>query len=304
VGRLRDFYRPREATDLTETGNLKKLIEEAAKLTRPRWKDQALAEGRQFEVLYELEEVTPIACNPSEIREMLVNLIFNAVDAMPRGGKLTLRTYHQEGRVAFDVGDSGTGMTEEVRKRCMEPFFSTKGEKGTGLGLAMVFGIVQRHDGKLDIESELGVGTTFKISFPPRFAVEEVATQKIHAKANRPLHILYAEDDPELRTIIPYTLEAQGHFVTIAIDGSEALLRLEDRNFDLLMTDFSMPVVNGEQLAVAAKKIARDMPVILLTGFGNMNRADGVLPNGVDLIVEKPFTSRDLETAIGRVLTL
>jgi len=166
VGRLREFYRPREAADVFETVNLNEIIEEAVALTQPKWRDQALADGRTIEVQLELEKVSTIAGNPSELREILTNLIFNSVDAMPDGGIITARTQRVDDLVVFELIDTGLGMSEEVRTHCLEPFFSTKGDKGTGLGLSMVFGVIKRHDGELEIESQPGQGTTFRISFP------------------------------------------------------------------------------------------------------------------------------------------
>ena len=167
VSRLRDFYRPREICDVFEAVDLNVLLERAVPTTQPKWKDQALAEGRTISVELDLEKLPSINASEAEIRSLATNLIFNAVDAMPQGGTITLRTRRcDEGGALMEVADSGTGMTEEVRTRCLEPFFSTKGEKGTGLGLAMVFGIVQRHGATIDLQSEPGAGTTFSIRFP------------------------------------------------------------------------------------------------------------------------------------------
>ncbi|MES2570140.1 MAG: ATP-binding protein, partial [Verrucomicrobiota bacterium] len=145
VRRLRHFYRPRHEDDLFEIADLRILLDQASHLSRPRWKDQALAEGRVISVRLDLQQVPTVACNPSEMREVMINLIFNALDAMPQGGTLTLRTRTDRERALFEISDTGIGMNEEVRARCLEPFFTTKGEKGTGLGLAMVFGIIRRH---------------------------------------------------------------------------------------------------------------------------------------------------------------
>jgi len=142
------------------------VIEQTVSLTQPKWKTQARSSGRTIEVVTNLEDVPPVTGNPSELREALTNLIFNAVDAMPEGGTITLRSHSEDQAVLCEVSDTGTGMSEDVRTRCLEPFFSTKGDKGTGLGLSMVFGTIKRHNGTLDIESAVGRGSTFRIRFP------------------------------------------------------------------------------------------------------------------------------------------
>ena len=165
VSRLRDFYRPR-ATAESQVMELKEVLHQAVLMTQPKWKDPARRAGTDIIVEAELQHLPIMRGNPAELREMMTNLIFNAVDAMPNGGTLTLRASEHQGSVLVEVADTGAGMTPEVRSRCLDPFFSTKGDKGTGLGLAMVFGIVQRQQGHIDIESEVGVGTTFRITLP------------------------------------------------------------------------------------------------------------------------------------------
>jgi signal transduction histidine kinase len=166
VSRLRDFYRSRESEDVFATVDLNEVIEQSVSLTQPKWKTQALTSGRKIEMKLDLEKLPPVSGNPAELREALTNLIFNAVDAMPAGGTVTLRSRTEDNAVLFEISDTGTGMSEDVRTRCLEPFFSTKGDKGTGLGLSMVFGIIKRHNGTLDIESAVDRGSTFRIRFP------------------------------------------------------------------------------------------------------------------------------------------
>jgi signal transduction histidine kinase len=166
VSRLRNFYRSRESEDIFAAVDLNEVIEQSVSLTQPKWKTQALTSGRKIEMELDLEKLPPVSGNPAELREALTNLIFNAVDAMPAGGTVTLRSHPEDNAVLFEISDTGTGMSEDVRTRCLEPFFSTKGEKGTGLGLSMVFGIIKRHNGTVDIESAVGRGSTFRIRLP------------------------------------------------------------------------------------------------------------------------------------------
>ena len=165
VSRLRDFYRPRNTAE-SQVVDLKEVLHQAIMMTQPKWNDPARLSGTEIVVAAELKHLPPMRGNPSELREMMTNLIFNAVDAMPDGGTLTVRSSEVPGSVVLEVADTGAGMSPEVRARCLDPFFSTKGDKGTGLGLAMVFGIVQRQCGQIEIQSAPGVGTTFRITLP------------------------------------------------------------------------------------------------------------------------------------------
>jgi signal transduction histidine kinase len=172
VSRLRDFYRPR-ATAESQVVDLREVLHLAVLMTQPKWQDPNRPAGAEIVVKVELQHLPSMRGNPAELREMLTNLIFNAVDAMPNGGTLSFRTSEAAGSVLLEVSDTGTGMTPEVRARCLDPFFSTKGDKGTGLGLAMVFGIVQRQLGHIEIETAPSAGTTFRIHLPAADRVGE-----------------------------------------------------------------------------------------------------------------------------------
>jgi signal transduction histidine kinase len=164
VSRLRDFYRPRGAADLFETLDLKEIALQSIALAKPRAAQREAGKAVAFETDL-VDDVTGSGIG-AELREVLTNLIFNALDAIPGQGLVTLRTRQQAGEVVVEVSDTGAGMSAEVRQRCLEPFFTTKGDQGTGLGLAMVFGIIKRHQGTLEIESEPSKGTTVRILLP------------------------------------------------------------------------------------------------------------------------------------------
>jgi signal transduction histidine kinase len=174
VSRLRDFYRQRDETEIFEPVDLLEALTEAISMTQPRWHDEALAQGRHITVEQEFRPLQMIACHGGEIREVVANLIFNSVDALPQGGKIVVRAYSQGQNAVFEVQDDGIGMTEEVSARCMEPFVTTKGERGTGLGLAMVYWIVQRHHGGIEIESKLGEGALVRVRLPLLFQDSKV----------------------------------------------------------------------------------------------------------------------------------
>ncbi len=296
VSRLREFYRADKGHKPFAPVNLKRLLEQTITLTRPRWKEQAQAAGVHIDVSLELEPVPPIAGEESALREVLTNLIFNAVDAMPAGGTLTLRTRRDGDTALIEVADTGTGMTEEVRQRCLEPFFSTKGEHGTGLGLSMVFGIVQRHSGSLDLRSAPGRGTTFTISLPLMDAVVGHADESKIIRTQPALRILVVDDEAPVRDTLAAILVADGHQVTLATDGSQGLKQFGAAEFDLVITDKAMPGMNGDQMAAAIKRVAPKTPIILLTGFGLFyDKKD--FPD-IDVLASKPVRIPALREAI------
>ena len=249
----------------------------------------------------------------SEIREALVNLIFNATDAMPDGGTLTLRTRvtpdsQSRPRVAVEVCDTGLGMDADTRRRCLEPFFTTKGERGTGLGLAMVYGIVRRHAGEIEIESEPGVGTTFRLIFPAVTDPAPAGTQPVDTAVPARQRILVVDDDPLLIQSLRHILEGDGHVVVSAKGGQEGIDTFRANaagpdHFAVVFTDLGMPTVDGRQVAGAVKKTSPSTPVVLLTGWGERLLAEGTVPPGVDQVLSKPPKLRDLRQALARCLS-
>jgi len=236
VTRMRDFYRKREEHQPLLPVRLNQLSQQVIELTRPRWRDISHQRGISVEVKLDFDANLPdVIGTESELREALTNLIFNAVDALPEGGIITVRTRVRSwtpGRVrvqapthvVLEVSDTGTGMDEETRKRCLEPFYSTKGQRGTGLGLAMVYGVVQRHDGTIEIESAPGQGATFRLVFPLREA-PPTATGGASAgpPALPPVRLLFVDDEPLLRELVTSILECEGHTVEVPDGGQGSL---------------------------------------------------------------------------------
>lgn len=299
VSRLREFYRPAENNEVRVPVNLNEVVTQAVSLTAPKWKGKCLADGIQIDIQTNLLEVPNIAANAAELREVFTNLIFNAVDAMPTGGSITISTSPFAGGVELTVSDTGTGMTEAERKRCLEPFFTTKGERGTGLGLAVVYGIIQRHSGTIEIASEPGVGTTFAIHFPSTGTAAQVLSPTKDWRSN-PLRILIVDDQEIICELISEHLAADGHTTTSAKNGKEALELFANSEFDLVLTDQSMPGMNGIQLCNAIKASKPETPVVLLTGFGDeiLDQASSDHPLDVDLVLCKPASQADLRRAI------
>ena len=305
VKRLREFYRPRDEAELLPLVAIDAIARQAVSLTQPKWKDQAQARGVSIEVQTALADTPLIAGSESALREMLTNMIFNSVDAMPHGGTITLRSRVERGCVVLEVADTGTGMTDEVRNRCLEPFFTTKGDEGTGLGLPMVYGIARRHGSAVEIESAPARGTTFRIRLPIEPTAppdEEVLVEARRGPELRMLRVLVVDDEPKIRSLVGAYLAADRHLVETATDGYDGLDKLRTGRFDLIITDRSMPKMSGDQLAAAAKRLHPDTPILLLTGFGEMMADQEERPEGVDLIVGKPVTMDALRDAIAKLI--
>ena len=316
VARMREFYRQREPQLLNRPLSLNHLVQQVVDLTRARWSDMPQQRGIVIRLHTELAVDLPQALGiESEIREALINLVFNAVDAMPEGGELTLRTRAVAAsdldagasRAQLEVEDTGFGMDDETRRRCLEPFFTTKGERGTGLGLAMVYGTAQRHGADIEIHSMPGRGTTIELRFPTS-AMMAFDGPDAPAAADAPaqrLRVLLVDDDPLLLKALQDMLEADGHTVIASnggqagIDAFNAALEAGE-SFSLVVTDLGMPYVDGRKVASAVKRASPETPVILLTGWGQRLVADGDIPASVDHVLSKPPKLRELRLALAR----
>jgi signal transduction histidine kinase len=303
VSRLREFYRPVETDEEFPVVDLAKIVQQAVALTEPKWRRQTQATGLTVEVSAEAKASPFVAGEESALREVLTNLIFNAVDAMPQGGRISLETSIEGDDAVVRVRDNGTGMTESVRQRCLEPFFSTKGERGTGLGLSMVYGIIERHRGKLEIESAPGDGTTFIIRLPIADATAiEDSDSSAHAESNSSLNVLIVDDEPRVLEVVSAYLRCDGHSVSTAASGREALEKFRRNQFDLVVLDRVMPEMSGDQTARFIKQVNARIPVIMLTGFGALIEVSGSQPAAVDVVLSKPVTLDALRKTIGKLL--
>jgi signal transduction histidine kinase/DNA-binding response OmpR family regulator len=305
VARMREFYRPREAELALAPLDLNAIIGQVVELTRARWSDMPQQRGVVITVSTELSKGLPPAAGvESEIREALTNLIFNAVDAMPEGGTLTIRTASAGQRTVLEVADTGIGMDEETCRRCLEPFFTTKGERGTGLGLAMVYGVVKRHTAEMHIDSAPGRGTRIRITFPASRGSTSIAPRgEASAVVCPPLRILLIDDDPLVLRSLKDALEAEGHTITAANDARDGVEKfraaLAANPFAIVITDLGMPHLDGRGVARAVKEASPATPLILLTGWGQSHDPSGGLPPGVDRVLGKPPKLRELREALG-----
>jgi CheY-like chemotaxis protein len=276
--------------------DLNELVEDVVEMTRPRWQN--------VETVLELGTIPLAAADPPSIREVLVNLILNAADAMPEGGRVTLRTWATVDGVHCAVSDTGTGMSDEVRRRVFEPFFTTKGVRSTGLGLSVNYGIIQRHGGALTVETEPGRGTTITFRLP-------IAQDRGHGTAARtatstvPLRVLLIDDEAAVRGAVADLLAEDGHQVTEAGGGPEGLACLaKGPRVDLVLTDLGMLGMNGWDVARAVRSAYPTTVVGLITGWNEGLEPKPSAPVEVDLIVRKPVTQEILRDVVAQTRAL
>ncbi|HET6568643.1 MAG TPA: ATP-binding protein [Rhodothermales bacterium] len=316
VARMREFYRQREEQVKLAPVDLNRLVSQVVDLTRARWSDMPQQRGAVIEMQVEpAPDLPAILGVESEIRAALTNLIFNAVDAMPEGGTLTLRTSapaadpDAEGvasvpHVQIEVADTGVGMDEETGRRCLEPFYTTKGDRGTGLGLAMVYGMAQRHGAEINIASTVGEGTTVRLLFPvPVATTDGQAPSDAAYPVPWRLRILVVDDDPLLLKSLCDTLEGEGHVVVTANSGQAGIDAFRDakangKPFSAVITDLGMPYMDGREVARIIKEISAATPVIMLTGWGRRLKDDGEAVSHVDRVLSKPPRLRELRETL------
>ena len=304
VRRMREFGRQDAGRDEQLPIDLNRVVLQTLELTEPRWKDQAQAMGRTIHIATDLQPVPLITGEEFAMREVLTNLIFNAVDALNQGGTLTLGTALRGGDLILWVSDTGVGMSEETRQRCLEPFFTTKGQQGTGLGLSLVHGIVQRHGGTLEIASQPGRGTTVTLRLPIPRSAPQSENPPAESTQTKSLRVLVVDDEPLVCEVVTEWLTTDGHTVATAQNGAAALQQFRADQFDLVLTDKAMPDMSGEQLAVALHESGAAVPVILMTGFGDLMKAAGEKPPHVRAILSKPMTGASFRAVLAEVFPL
>jgi len=309
LGRLQTFYRPREGESRPIDFDLNALLQQVADITRARWSDMPQERGIVIHLRMDLAPDLPrIMGAENEIRDALTNLVLNAVDAMPEGGTLTLRSRVSAAgddgplRASAEVIDTGVGMSEATRRRCFEPFFTTKGERGTGLGLAMVYGMAQRHGADCEIESNLGHGTTVRLSFPVMPALPGAPAARTRHSVP-PLRILVVDDDPLILQSLRDILEFDGHVVVTADGGQSGIdeflaAREADRAFDIVISDVGMPNVDGRTLGASIRSVEPGISIILLTGWGQRLQAEPDVSRYADRVLSKPPRMSELRTAL------
>jgi signal transduction histidine kinase/ActR/RegA family two-component response regulator/predicted negative regulator of RcsB-dependent stress response len=293
IRRIQDFARQRPSREF-ETISIADLLKDACEMTRPRW--EARSEFAQTRFALHADCQAFVKGDPVELREVLVNMIYNAIDAMPSGGEIRLSTQENRERVVICVGDTGTGMSPEVKQRLFDPFFTTKGKAGTGMGLAVSFGIIRRHDGSIEVDSEPGRGTTFKISLPKVVATSTAAADAlceppgVSACEDR-VRVLVVDDETHVREVLIEALEAEGCEVISAQSGEIALALYDqyEGKFDAVFTDIGMPEMSGWELCTEIRERSKTMPLAIISGWADAISVQTRNAVKADWVVAKPF---------------
>jgi len=289
VRRLQDFTRKRVHQELFKL-NVNSIVIDAIEITKPKWKDEVQGRGIHIEMVSNFEEVPPVEGNASELREVISNIIFNAIEAMPKGGKIAIRTFRRKEEVFIRISDTGTGMTEEVMRKVFEPFFTTKPFSNTGLGLSMSYGIIKRFGGEIDVESSIGKGTTFTISLPIGVRGEEEAIPpSLIIKEGSKAKILVIDDEESVRSVLSRVLSQVNHQVTVAENGEEGIRLFKEKEFDIVLTDLGMPGMSGWEVCREIKKMSPRTPVGMITGWGMEVGQDKMKEYELDFLISKPF---------------
>ena len=286
---------------INETVDLNQLVQDSTTLTRARWYDEAQARGLTYNVELDLQNVALVRGSGSELREVFVNIILNALDAMPQGGELTITTEAKGGMVLVSFSDNGVGMNNDVSDHVFEPFFTTKGVMGTGLGLAVSYGIIERHGGRIEVRSSLGKGTTFTITLPLGEPVRE-ADERDQQRRPKRAKVLVVDDDHRVREALVGMLRFAGHSTDHASSGHEALAKLERDRFDLVFTDLSMPGMDGWAVASEVRRRWPEIKVVLITGYAVPRGTVDTNRELVSEVILKPIRFDDLSSTLRQVL--
>jgi CheY-like chemotaxis protein len=280
--------------------DLNDVVREVVELARPRWRDEAQIRSVALDVALDLGALPRVIGDAPALREVVMNLLFNAIDAMQQSGTIRIATWPADEWVHCSVADTGVGMTDEVRKHAIEPFFTTKGPRGTGLGLSVSHSVVQRHGGQLSLRANEGGGTVVTLRLPQAAAAEPARPEPTPAGA--PLRILLVDDEPTVREALADTLVEDGHAVVQAPSGPEALARLgEGAAVDLVLTDLGMPEMTGWDVARAVRQRWPGLPVGLVTGWAVALEMSEEERRGVDFVLAKPYTVETLRSALATV---
>ena len=302
VRRIQQFSRVREDR-AHEVLDLAAIADEVVEITRGKWKNESERRGLKVDVTIDAKSPSPVLGSRAEIREALTNLIFNSIDALPEGGTIEVRC-RTEGREAIlEVADTGIGMTEDVKSRMFEPFFTTKGMQGNGLGLSMVYGIVSRHKGSVEVETAPGSGTVVRMRLPATDLEGGDAPARTRVEASAHARILVVDDETEILAVLRESLERAGHTVETASSGRAGIERFQEGRFDVVLSDLGMADVGGWEVARAVRESGNKRVVLgLVTGWGATISEEMVNAHAVNFVIAKPFDVDDLVSKVNQSL--
>lgn len=293
VKRLQDFAK-KKVEDNASAIDVNMIIEDVIQLTQTKWKDISQQKGIKIDIVRVFDKLPIVYGSGSELREILTNLILNSVDAMPNGGTITIKTKNLDRLYCIEIEDTGVGIPADILPKIFNPFYTTKGERGTGLGLSMVKALVSKRQGEISVQSEVGVGTKFTITFPKLNIdkgqnLQNDTSQTFNSQLTSDYSILIIDDEEEIRLLLAEILQQTGYNVSVAKDGPEGLEKFRNSNIDIVFTDLGMPEMNGWKVAKEIKKIKPNTPVILISGWGRDLKNQDITNTGVDFLAEKPF---------------
>jgi CheY-like chemotaxis protein len=274
------------------------VVKDAIELTRPKWKDESEKNGIFINTKLDLHDTRPVSMHPAELREILTNMIFNAVDAMPEGGIITMRSHEKDSKVVLKIEDNGIGISKDIKKRVFDPYFTTKDIGNSGLGLSVSFGLIVQAKGTISVDSKEGKGTTFKIVLPISGTQEVSVAPTAESPETQPLKILAVDDEKQIVDLLSIMLDGLGHKIIGVSDGQQALNFLDKEDFDLVITDLDMPGISGLDVATKAKSKRAGLPVILVTGWSAEYESKDLTGVGIDAVLSKPFRLDELKNII------
>jgi len=301
VRRLQEFTRVR--TDLAfDEVDVNQLVRSALQMAEHRLKESREKNGLDIEVSTDLNAVKSVLGDTSELREALINVIFNSMDAMPEGGKIAIKAWQEDNQVVLSIADTGIGMPDKIKAKIFDPFFTTKGPDGMGLGLSIAYGIITRHGGNIDVESSLGNGSTFYVRLPLGGVAMKNNSSSGSLSSIGKAKIMLVDDDPDVSEVLELMLAQIGHEVTVVSQGEEAITLFEPGGYDVVITDLGMPDVSGWEVAKAVKRKSPETPVVLITGWGIQLDSEEMSKSGVDGVIPKPFSRQAVLDEIARLL--
>jgi PAS domain S-box-containing protein len=301
VRRLQDFTRRKVHQELFKV-DINSIIKDSIEITKPKWKDEVQSRGVRIEIVSNFGEIPSVSGSASEFREVFTNMIFNAIEAMPEGGKIEVRTFEKRKDVFIQISDTGIGIAEEAKKKIFEPFFTTKPFSNTGLGLSMSYGIVKRFGGEIEVESKVGLGTTFTIILPIGMEGREEVVSPSTIKKGRKARILVIDDEEFIRSVLSRTLSQVNHQVTLAENGEKGIQLFKEGKFDMVLTDLGMPGISGWEVCRMIKKISPHTPVGMITGWGMEMSRSKMEEYGLDFFISKPFDFNQILNVVAETM--
>jgi signal transduction histidine kinase len=305
IRRMQDYTRIRK-DETFEPVQMNEIIDEVIEITKTRWKDESENKGITIEIEKQCEDIPYVTGDASELKDVVINVLFNAFDAMPKGGKVVIRTYQEqiqnEPWVTTEISDTGCGMAENIQSKIFDPFFTTKMEQGTGLGMSTAYGIVQRHKGDITFKSKTDEGTTFYIRLMAALFVHQVPGEKepeaVALPRKKKFSILVVDDDEAVRFTLAEMLEIQEHEVSMASSGKEAVKMVMQHHYDIMFTDLGMPGMSGWELSQEVRQRSPQTHVIMITGWGTQLDHQKAKESNVKKILPKPVSYDEIMNVV------